>query len=287
MMSHDQGLQYLPERQVPAGAPDLLARQRGLSSLLAFLVATPLAAVLLSLPFTMTEPKGLENVLLYGFVVIGGIPSLIIAWIALWTFRSTLKPSNWVLRAHREGLYVKFRSLHNHHFPADDPIVLLIPRHAVAWLRGHRREGRREGSQQGESYGVKESFLEIKLKAADTAELARRLAGEGRHRAGWTARHAPLRLAGDGLLRIDWRVSQGALAPNIDQAMRILSRSYPAHLPETSRETPAADLDRAGQEARIVELMQRGERIQAIKLTRRLYGMSTTEAHTFVNGLVE
>ena len=112
MMSHDQGLQYLPERQVPAGAPDLLARQRGLSSLLAFLVATPLAAVLLSLPFTMTEPKGLENVLLYGFVVIGGIPSLIIAWIALWTFRSTLKPSNWVLRAHREGLYVKFRSLH-------------------------------------------------------------------------------------------------------------------------------------------------------------------------------
>ena len=73
-----------------------------------------------------------------------------------------------------------------------------------------------------------------------------------------------------------------SVTPKIDQAIRFLGRSYAINLPETSTDAKTAQLDQTAQEARLLELMERGERIQAVKLAPRLYGFDTTEAHRFV-----
>jgi hypothetical protein len=165
--------------------------------------------------------------------------------------------------------------------------VLFIPRLAVGWLRAHRRKSWWLGSEPGHEHAIKDTFLEINLKRQDTADLTRRLAEERQRRVGWTAGHAPLRVLGEDLLRVEWRTHRGSLTPKIDQTIRFLGRSYAINLPETSTGAKAAELDLAAQEARLLELMERGERIQAVKLAQRLYGFDTTEAHRFVNDLVE
>jgi hypothetical protein len=280
-------LEFLREDQAPATGAALVARERGWPSLIMFLVTTPIAVAALAAPFVMSGVSGLENVILYGLAVLIGLPMALMSWLSWRSFRATRRPSNWVLRAGDDGLYVKFRSPYNHHLPPDDPVVLLIPRSAVGWLRAHRRKSWWLGSEPGHEHATRESYLEIKLKRQDTADLARRLAEERQRRVGWTAGHAPLRVLGEDLLRVEWHTHRGSLTPKIDQTIRFLARSYAINLPEASAQAKTAELDPAAQEARLLELVERGERIQAAKLARRLYGFDTTEAQRFVKGLVE
>ncbi|MBC8238868.1 MAG: hypothetical protein H8E30_00175 [Alphaproteobacteria bacterium] len=44
-------------------------------------------------------------------------------------------------------------------------------------------------------------------------------------------------------------------------------------------------LDRRGQETEILNLVEAGEIIQAVKLTKRLYRLSTTDAKAFIDDL--
>ncbi len=264
-----------------------MARLRGWPLLILFLVTAPISVAALSAPIVMSGVSGLENVVLYGIAAMIGLPMALMAWMALGSFRATQRPSNWVLQAGDDGLYVKFRSPFNHHLPPDDPVVLFIPRLAVGWLRAHRRKSWWLGSKPGREYATRDTFLEIKLKRRDTADLARRLAEERQRRVGWTAGHAPLRVLGEDLLRVEWHTHRGSLTPKIDQAIRFLARTYAINLPETSTGARTAELDPAAQESRLLELVERGERIQAVKLARRLYGFDTTEAQRFVKGLVE
>jgi hypothetical protein len=280
-------LEFLREDQVPATEMPLVARARGWPLLIMFLVTAPISVAALAVPFVMTGVSGLENVILYGLAVMIGLPMALMAWLSLRSFRATLRPSNWVLQAGDDGLYVKFRSPYNHHLPPDDSVVLFIPRLAVGWLRAHRRKSWWLGSEPGHEHATRESYLEIKLKQQDTADLARRLTEERQRRVGWTAGDAPLRVLGEDLLRVAWHTHRGSLTPKIDQTIRFLARTYAINLPETSTGAKAAELDSAAQEARLLELVERGERIQAVKLARRLYGFDTTEAHRFVKGLVE
>ncbi len=280
-------LTLLREDQAPAAGTALVARLRGWPLLILFLVTAPVSVAALSAPIAMSGVSGLENVVLYGIAAMIGLPMALMAWMALGSFRATQRPSNWVLQAGDDGLYVKFRSPFNHHLPPNDPVVLFIPRLAVGWLRAHRRKSWWLGSKPGHEHATKESYLEIKLKRQDTADLVRGLAEERQRRVGWTTGHAPLRVLDEDLLRVEWHTHRGSLTPKIDQTIRFLARTYAINLPETSTGAKAAELDPAAQEARLLELVERGEQIQAVKLARRLYGFNTTEAHRFVKGLVE
>jgi hypothetical protein len=133
--------------------------------------------------------------------------------------------------------------------------------------------------------------LEIKLRDPGLDELKERIAHERKRRipsrfgSKGVFRHYPVRVRGDDVIQIDWRDTQTATAPGLKAAAAILARRFPAR-GQTERERPDADaLDRHGQEAEILNLVEAGRTIQAVKLTKRLYGFSTTDAKIFIDDL--
>jgi hypothetical protein len=199
-----------------------------------------------------------------------------------------LRPSNWLLRAADDGLHVKYRSYLNYKFPTEDPVVAFIPRQEVAWIRVRRRDSER--TTEGETM-VWRRFLEIKLHGDDTSELSERLGDERQRTApgvmGWKTKvlHYPVRLLPDAIVQLEWRSPGTSIRPGIDRAIEILGRWYRVADALDEDQPSPGKLDRAQQEARLIEMTERGEIMNAVALAKQIYGFDTTQAKNFVDDL--
>lgn len=215
---------------------------------------------------------------------IGGLCALI-ALFCLASFRARLKRSNWLLRCNQSGILVKYRYYGNWRMPADDVQVVGLDYAEIAWARKTNDE-RTTFGLSGEKQTHWLSFLDLCLVKPDTSELQARLDAE-RHRE-WSVRVLlyPVEVLPDGIVRVSWKGCGGGRNP--DAALRYLGRFVRIADPVSGRTdltTPSITLTAEEQDARIKKLLQSGDRMGAIKLTREVYDCSLSDAVAYVEKL--
>lgn len=208
-----------------------------------------------------------------------------------------VRPGNWILRGGADGLYIKLRRFSDHRLPADDPIVAVIPRREVRWLRGHGQRARWVGrhgegiSHEDDTLG-RQSYLEIALHGGSPPEIEARLKRERElWRSTWIrgvrvkAKGAAVSIRPDGAIRIDWNTRGTRLRPGLAAALTRLAHDYPLASVLETEQAQAKDLDRAAQEQRLLDMVRQGNTIDAVIVAKDLYGFSTTEAKRFLDDL--
>lgn len=282
-------LALIREDQVPHAADDLLARDAAWPQATAGLVCYALGAGALGyagynlLQGAIAGPLGFG---ISGLLVILVGSNIHKGW---WAAR---RATNWRLRATRDGLYVKFRSFRAHGLPAEDPVVVFVPRRSVTWLRRHdqRMVSVRRAAGKSVITFIKRMCLELKVDGS-LAALDAAIAQERRR---WIPTrfgpmrfgHFPVSVVPGDIVRIDWYGPDTMLRPKIDAALAHLAR-FGYRLADAQRTVRRSDLKGAGpeHEEQLLEHAQRGETIDAISLARSIYGYDPAEAKRFVEEL--
>jgi hypothetical protein len=203
------------------------------------------------------------------------------------------RPSNWLLRATDDGLFVKFRSYLNHHFDAQEFIVLFLPYSELRSVRMVKeRQEFPDRNRQSAATTTTQTILELELAVKSTefavalsAERARVFGKMPRTNRRMSTRyqHFPVRLVSPTLLRIEWGV-----VPRIQTLLDALTRHTLVRDAGESAKIIAnlEQLSRSEQETRLLELAESGDTIGAIAMARRLYSCDLTEAKQFIEGLM-
>ena len=278
-------LQFLTEAQVPRHRFDLLFRQRRWTKLLALVLFGGVAGGFLLCPTLCPLLGVVEPIPAWPAYITGGF-LLIFVLIAWHTARASFRSSSWRLRASTNGLYVKVRSFLNHGLSADDPVVVYLPKAEIVGLREHRIWARRPGTDDSETI-QRMVFLEIMLHDEDLGELVALLKCERAINPGkqsgvsMIARHYPVRVLPGGIVQVDW----SGLSPGLKRAVKLLGGVYPLLDKLQTRQQRFTELDKTAKEDRLLELVERGETIGAVKLAKELYGYDTKDAKAFVDDL--
>lgn len=204
------------------------------------------------------------------------------------------RPTNWLVRLTDHGLFIKFRSYLNCHFPAEDYTVAFIP---YGEIRSARRVDEiKEIAEVDDNRRPTTTtrtlrWLELEL-AGDSRQLAIALANEtdmvlrtrrvGDEKISTRYQHFPVLLPAPQTLRIEW-----AVRPKLDVILEKLTRHTLVRPAESAKKDLAnlENLSRAEQETRLLELAESGDKIGAIAMARRLYGYDLNQAKEFVEGL--
>jgi hypothetical protein len=226
----------------------------------------------------------------------------ILGWLSLWflifffilrsVLRARLRPTNWLVRVTDDGLLVKFRSYLNYHFASDDKIVLHLSFSDVEWIREHKVQRTIPGGAGTNPETSRQRYVELKVNEALAEELERHLAQErlrkGPMRPKWRgngysfSRHYPLQIVEKELVRIEWGV-RPRIGEFLNQIQPYIAVRQGARTSIDFRELES--VSRAEQEARLVELVETGDRMKAVRAARHLYKMNLTEAVRFVEDL--
>ncbi|MEM7226488.1 MAG: hypothetical protein AAF495_26185 [Pseudomonadota bacterium] len=278
-------LKFLREDQVPRHPTDLLFRQRRWTKIVALALFAGVTGGFLLCPticplLGVQEPiPALPSYIAGGFLTI----FVLIAWHAA---RASFRASSWRVRATTNGLYVKVRSFLNHGLSAEDAVVVYLPKAEIVGVREHRIWARRPGTDDSETI-QRLVFLEIVLHDEDLGELVELLKRERAIEPGkksgvsMISRHYPVRVLPGGIVQVDW----SGLSPGLKRAVTLLSGVYPLLDGQKTRQQRFTELDKTAQEDRLLELVERGETVSAIKLAKELYGYDTTDAKAFVDDL--
>ena len=201
------------------------------------------------------------------------------------------RPSNWLVRLTDHGLFVKFRSYLNYHFPDQDFTVVFIAhsniRSARFILQKQEVPNRDDGDRPSTTIKTRK-LVELEL-ASETKELVDALTGErarvldGKNLGKISSRfhHLPVRLAAPDRLQIEWNV-----VPKAQTFLDALSRHTLIRPTEEAKKdfVNLEGLSGAEQESRLLELAESGDKIGAITMARQLYAYDLTTARNFVEG---
>lgn len=279
-------VKFLTEAEARPGPDDLAFRERRLGKFL-------ISMLLLALTFAMAAgawlaaQEGRAGGVLSAFLALSVVALIIMFMVAFVGFQAAGRPTNWVLRATAQGLYIHYRSYLNGHLPADLPTVVYLPHREIAWMRASRRTERR--SLSNESRTVRRRYLEIGLRKTELSELEKHLAEERAITTSARTRfnHYPVQLVGR-VIRIEWRSPRTSLTPGLRRTTEMLAMNYPA-APDTeqvlSRDEKLTDV--AAQEARIREYLAQGDTITATKLAQHYFGYDATAATAYVERMEE
>lgn len=223
-----------------------------------------------------------------------GIPGFLGWWIGIvwggcsWLIfgthlRKRLKPANWLAMLTPDGVFLKYRSYLNGHFPVDDRQIVFLSFTALAGARLHRRRWTTPSSG-GRTQTLRASFVELRLAdPAEAARLAEALATErgdkGPQLKTWygsrsLGRHGdhPVQVL-DGAVAIAWGAHPDARQFLADIADRV-ALSDAARTDYDWRATHAPDDEAAA----IRALGRMGNAFPVIALLRRKLGLSLTDA---------
>jgi hypothetical protein len=224
---------------------------------------------------------------------------LLFGWIGLWCgvfvlfanmiFRARRLPTNWLVRAQTDGLLMKYRSYLNHHFPADDQTVAFVPFAEIEWVREHRITSTVPGGTRGDDTSYRYRYAEFKVPEDLATELSKHVDAEMRQvaprRSGWISgssrsSHYPVQAISGGLIRVEWGVK-----PSLKHFLNEMkSRIEVKEKLGTSIDfRKIQNMSKAEQEQHLLELIETGDRISAVKVVKRLYKFNTTEAMRFVD----
>jgi hypothetical protein len=231
--------------------------------------------------FVAKEQDG--NLFMYAALLI----SLAAFWLAYKDLRGALKSSNWLVRQASGGLYVKFRSYLNYHFPDETPTIIYIPKEEITSAHLTKQKIVVRGSDEADGVQTRR-YLDLHLSHSDTAEYAdairKEIAYPGPKQWSGTGKFNsyPVQLRQPNLVRIEWHAR-----PNIKTALQNLRRFTTIEEPLHIQDKNWKKLSQQEAETKILEFCQHGETIQAVKLVRAKMGMNLTDAKSFVDDLVQ
>jgi hypothetical protein len=251
-------------------------------------VAAPGAVALASLAFAVVW---LTRVAASGdgvFVWLPAVAALIVAGFSFGMFSAALRPTNWLLKTGPDGLYLKFRSYLNYHFPDTTPYIAFIRFAEIAHVRAVTQRQRLPARNGDTTPGIIR-FLDIRLNHGQTAEFQRALAEERRHFiAKWggriRTRHRdyPVAVPEPGLVRIAWNVP-----PRAERAAAELAPWTTVRPPEELEERNWETMTSEARESLIVELAMRGDVMTATHLARMHYDIGLAEAKRIVEAMAD
>ena len=203
------------------------------------------------------------------------------------------RSSNWLVRLTDHGLFIKFRSYLNFHFPDQDLSVVFISyseiRSARFILQKQEVPDRDDGGRPTTTTKT-QKWVELEL-ASESKTLSRRANRRARAR---LRRQEPRQnliaipspTGAAWRHRIDYK-SNGVLCPT----PRPFSTPSPVTRWCDLRKATSTDLvnleelGREEQESRLLALTASGDKIAAITMARRLYAYDLTQAKEFIEGL--
>ena len=200
------------------------------------------------------------------------------------------RPSNWLVRANDNGLYVKFRSYLNYHFPAENLTVAFIPYREIAAARSIREQRSVLDFNGGRSVQTRR-LVELELSGDATAlrgaiaeENARPAPNEKRWYGKSSVRfeHEPVAFTEPASLKLLWEC-----VPAADRFLEMLGKhvSIRESIGTVLTYEDVASLSRPAQEQRLAELARSGQALAAIMIARRLYAFDLAQAREFVESL--
>jgi hypothetical protein len=201
------------------------------------------------------------------------------------------KPGNWLVRRTDSGLYIKFRSYLNYHFPDDDPCVLYVRFDEIAranLLRERLDTPQRNTTAATTSY---QTIVELHLHTDWHAAWQAIADEEGRQgpkqklligTGSTTVNDHPVRTVADGTLQIQWSARPSARAFLSDLAQQVtVTPAEKEHVDLAQLKHTSAE----EQDARLRELVLSGKTIEAIEVKRLLDGSSLEAAKAYVDRL--
>jgi hypothetical protein len=222
----------------------------------------------------------------FGYYLAAGI--LLFFLLTLRFITARFRPSNWLVRANDQGLFVQFRSYLNYHFPPEDLTVAFL---SYGEIRSARLLRERVETPDPQGHGTQTQYLRyVELEVAgDVAPLGKALEAEITERAPtekhWYGRSStlyqdhPVRMQTPPFLQLRWQVVPGAkkfledLRPYTTIADPVSLKQNFVNLQSLSREE---------QQQRLRDLAERGQTMVAIYLARKLYGCGLAEAKELV-----
>lgn len=217
-----------------------------------------------------------------------------LVFVFLWIYEALVlarfRPTNWLVRVTDRGLYIKFRSYLNHHFPEGDHTVVYIPFREMRLTRLVRELQEVPDMDGRGATTCRRTLVEIELKD-DAPEIEQALSAERRAEApkvgrwyGSSAgkyRHYPVRMATPRIVALEWGV-----VPRAPAFLSVMAVHTPVETAEITRDYRALGaMKQHEQESRLLELTENGQVMEAIRLARSLYGYDLTQAKRFVEGL--
>jgi hypothetical protein len=203
--------------------------------------------------------------------------------------------SNWLLQIAPDGLWINLRSYQNHRF-ASAPVVLFVPYAEIASVAEHavKRSDRTSGSSNRSTWT--DRFLDIRLREPAIPELGAEIAEERRRKvtreffstglkSHSRANHVPVTVPNDTTIRVTWRGKGDYVVPNLETVLNELSEYCTVDSP-TERNLADVEAMTPDQiDSLILERVEHGETIAAMKLLEEKKGFTTTEAKNFVDEL--
>lgn len=199
------------------------------------------------------------------------------------------RPSNWLVRLEREGVFIQFRSYLNHHLPSSDPTVVFLPYEAIRIARlriEHKETPYRDADDRWVTRTSVETISWVELEVrGDTTVLGRALDAEVARRPtrGALYKDYPVCLSPDGAIQVRWSV-----VPPAQVFLKALGSRVPADTDASvvtdftaMQQVPAAE-----QRRRLAELVRTGDTVTAVTWVRTLYGGTLAEASAFVDRLI-
>lgn len=269
-------MKILRDDRVPPCEERWIYRETAWSSLVLGLILLGIAGFLAALPFLQGF---VGDVWLFGLCLLGAAFFGGFGRVHLRVFRISLRRSHWLLRWSPDGLVLRYRSIFNHRFPADQPSAVLLERAEIDSIGPALTI---LDSQDGEgdwNHVLKRRSLEIELQEeVDVAPLKAALAHEAslRSKKGVRFNHFPLIVTRAGALQLEMRRPK--------RVCDALAGDFPVR-GEARSERRFERLSPAEREEHILDLLLAGDKIGAIKAAREVYGCDLTEAKKLVDEL--
>ena len=216
-----------------------------------------------------------------GFAIWSAIMALPIH-LCLRTFRASRRAQSWLFAWAQDRLYLRFRSYQNHRFDPETPSVVCVPRREIDWIRAYSQKLEAQDSDGDWNNTRMVKGLQIKLKGnLDTAPLSDALREEAKRRdhKGIRFNHYPVTLGAESILRVE-----------VGKPKALLKQLAPYYTTTTGQEVPLKhfrDMTTDEKENHILDLALAGQKIDAIKAARAVYGYDLAQAKKMVEGLME
>ena len=207
---------------------------------------------------------------------------------------AALLHSNWVFAYGPGGIWVNLRSYRNHRLKQADTVVHF----SFDELEAAQEDIVRRSEDMGDGTMTWREFsLCLQLRKSNVDRLMQAIASErnlksttkllcGLITISGRSNHTPVRVTSTGSVRIMWRSRYDFVRPGLSKVLNRLSKYV--HVPEShpgSTEPDWRTLSSQQFDDRILELVEAGETIAAVKLLKLRRGYSVTQARRFVDEL--
>ena len=222
-------------------------------------------------------------------VIIGCGILTVFLLVLIMQLKKSLAQDNWILLIKPNQIFVKFRSYLNSHYHKEDPQVVSFQPDEIEYARITKQKMINFGKRNSKTLSF-HSFLDLCIMKQDLSPLKQQITYERNIKIkSVSSAHYPVSIAEEHIVRIEWRSHHDYVTPGLKKALAALSAEG-IRIESLNKETVDLTItptDKNAMETKILRLAEQGENIAAIRLTRKVYGLSLSEAKNFVEGLTK